>query len=229
MRNPSTDNTALTDVWGGGGNLEPPTVAESWEMVSSDPNDTAAGAGARSILVSTLALDYSVQAPLEVELDGETAVAIPGTHYRPNHLAPTSGAVALTAGPGGDRTNIGDITIRVAGGGATRMVIKAGTGKSEDGPIVVPLGFTAVLKQVIINWGKDQSGDVTGTFTFPEADSARVSSGKLSLYQNNLLLPYETEIPLPEKNEIIYRAQSANLGASVVVIQELELVDNTFL
>lgn len=225
MRNSTTSNTAFTDVWGGGGNIVLPSTAVSLEVSSSDDNDTAAGTGARTVLISTLADTYGVQTPITVELDGQNPVAIPGTHYRPNHLTATSGAFVLTAGS--NETNIGDITIRAAGGGDVMMVVTAGTSKSEDGIMVVPLGITALLRQVIINWGKDQSGDVTSSSRPPAADSAIISSGQVNLYQNNLQLIYQTLIRVGEKGEVIYRAQSANLGASVVVIQELEMVDNS--
>ena len=46
-------NATLQDIWGEGGTMTQPTGAESYEIVSNNINDTAAGTGMQQVLVQT--------------------------------------------------------------------------------------------------------------------------------------------------------------------------------
>ena len=99
-RNTAVSSTLTEDVWGGGGNMVLPTAAESWEIVSTGAgaaNDTSAGTGARTVLITTLDDNYVAQSPVDVTLYGSTPVAIPGTLFRSHLLAATRCFIGLTA------------------------------------------------------------------------------------------------------------------------------------
>jgi len=233
MKNPSCSSTVLSDVWGGSGNMILPSAAESWEIVSSSVNDTAAGSGARTVLISSLDDDYGVQTPQVVTLDGQTPVALTGTHFRPHPLSATSTIFVLTAGS--KETNEGLITLRVSGAGATRSVILADSGASdagsisEDSQIAVPAGVTLFGLKVIIDWPVNQSGDVTTSIKPFGADTARISSGRLPLYQNVLDLNFRALFQFTEKTDFSFRALSTNSGSELSVIEEFLIVENEFL
>lgn len=102
------------DLFGGTGLIPAPAIPESWEIVSSSVNDTAAGTGARTVSLRTLDGNYD-EIVQTVTLNGLTPVALSGTHIRIN------AGVVLTAGSG--LINAGTLTIRVAGAGADRGTI----------------------------------------------------------------------------------------------------------
>ena len=121
--------TTFQDVWGGGGVMVLPTGAETYELVSANANDTAAGTGARSVLVETLDASGIIQSQI-VATNGGTAT-VTGTHTFPRSI--------IVIDSGSNQTNVGDITLQVAGGGNVRSVIIADEGLSKDSHYKVPL------------------------------------------------------------------------------------------
>jgi hypothetical protein len=117
------------------------TVAESWEIVSSSANDTAAGTGARTVTITTVDGSYN-EVTQTVTLNGATAVALTGTHLAAN------ASVVATAGSGG--VNEGLLTIRVAGGGAARAYLSAGDGVLNQCKYTVPAGHTLEIYTAVV-------------------------------------------------------------------------------
>jgi hypothetical protein len=130
--NPDIDS-GPEDVWSGGGLYPWMSADTALEVLSSSANDTAAGTGARTVLIVGL---NSSHAPISqtITLNGTTPVAIPTSLFRINS------ALIMSAGSG--EVNNGDITIRVAGAGATRAVIQAGYGIARQSQYTVPAGYT---------------------------------------------------------------------------------------
>lgn len=116
----------------------------SFEIVSSSPNDTSGGTGAQTVLVETLDSNYNVLTNI-VTLNGVTPVAIPGgaVHFRTNNLQ------VLTAGTG--LVNAGNITLRVAGGGATQEYILAGVGIKRTMKYTVPINKRLIIDNFYFN------------------------------------------------------------------------------
>jgi len=108
------------------------TVAVALELVSSSAADTAAGTGARSIVVTTLDEDYNEVVSV-VTPNGTTPVAIPGTHLHHNN------SIVIASGSG--LTNTGNITIRTVVGAVAQGYIAAGIGVSRQGLYTVPAGM----------------------------------------------------------------------------------------
>lgn len=139
--NSDVDTAAPEDIWSGGGLYPWMTTATSLEVVSDSANDTAAGTGARGVLINGLLGTYEESAQI-VALNGLTPVAIPAQLLRIQTSAPT------TAGSFG--TNQGNITIRDAGGGTTRAIIPAGYGITRQSQYTVPLGYTLQIVSFLL-------------------------------------------------------------------------------
>lgn len=133
--------TTPEDIWGGGGLFPYQTSAVQLEVVSDSENDTAAGTGARSVLI--IGLDASwAQITEVVALNGTTPAPTVQTFFRVNAFR------IVTAGSGGE--NAGTITLRVAGAGASQAVMLPGEGQCMRAVFTVPLGFTAYLVDAFV-------------------------------------------------------------------------------
>lgn len=120
-----------------------PTTAQSLEILSSDANDTSAGTGARTVTIRGLNSSW-VEVEQTVSMNGTTAVALGTDLIRVYEMyVATSGAYATQTVP----SHLGTITLRIAGGGATWLVIYADgfpRGQSQCGIRTIPAGKTAV-------------------------------------------------------------------------------------
>lgn len=117
-RNPDVDTgTTPEDAWSGGG-LYPwidPASPVELEVVSTDVNDTGAGAGAQTVDFELL--DSAGNKVIKtITMDGTTAVPVPGGPF----TAHNTGQV-LTSGA--SEKNEGTISIRDSGGGTVRGII----------------------------------------------------------------------------------------------------------
>ena len=225
MNNPSADNTAFFDVWSGGGNMVMPVVAETWTIESDSALDVnLTGTGAWTVIVPSLDIDYEIQTPQVVNLNGTTPVDLTGTHYRTHQLAATSGMLVLTAGS--TRKNQGTLTIKDKATGNIRMTIQPLAGKSEDGHVAVPAGQTLLVLTDINPWDKDQSGTVNIELTSSAPNAATVRTGSFPGYQNDLTIIFQAKFKLPEKTDLIVIAKPLNLNATVRFVQEFYVIDN---
>jgi hypothetical protein len=121
-----------------------PTAAVALEVVSSDADDTSAGAGAQAVTIMGLALDGS-QVTQVVELNGLTAVAIPTSLFRLTRWYVSRSGVYGTPLAGSHQ---GILTIRVASAGATWSIISFAPyphGQSQIGWYTVPAGYRAYI------------------------------------------------------------------------------------
>ena len=113
----------------GGAPWMPLTSAESWEIVSADANDTAAGTGAQSVTI--VGINASGDEATEViAMNGTTAVPVPGTWLSVNRLYVDLAGTGLK--------NAGAITLQVSGGGAARAQIIAGESRARLGHYKAP-------------------------------------------------------------------------------------------
>jgi hypothetical protein len=132
--NADIDANVAEDIWDGGGKYPFATSAETLEIVSDDADDTAAGAGARTVQVYGLGPNYVKQSVL-VSMDGASAVILPGTWLR------TFRMVVRTAGASG--TNEGTIDLQVSVGGTVRASILPDNGQTLMAVYTVAAGETA--------------------------------------------------------------------------------------
>lgn len=139
--NPDLDAGTLPEtLWAEGGSYAWQTAAESLELVSDSASDTAAGTGARTVIVVGLSL-LGAALVEAVTMNGLTPVPLSNQMYRVNS------AMVDTAGSSG--TNVGSLTLRVAGGGAVRRRILPDVGRAEALVYTVPAGRTLVLMETL--------------------------------------------------------------------------------
>ena len=142
--NNDVDTTGSEDMWSAGG-LYPCstfTTAQSLELLSSATADeVTTGTGAWAVRINGLD-ENKEDKTIEVDLDGTTAVAIPGTW-----LAINRANILEPSGTGGK--NAGIISIRVAGGGTVVSEIPLGRGQTQQCVYRVPSGKTLRVVNVI--------------------------------------------------------------------------------
>lgn len=132
-----------------GGVYPMPVANASLELVSDDVNDTAAGSGARKVIVQGLALTGGVFVAQEetVTTNGTTAVALANSFIRVFRAwISESGTYAAL----GAASSPGTITIRATGGGATWLQIAeyvtgSSAGQSQTAFYTTPSATTSVL------------------------------------------------------------------------------------
>lgn len=215
--NPSITNVGFTDIWDEGGVLAQPTVAESWEMVSTNAADDASGIGARSIAITSLDANFDSQTSF-VATNGGT-VAIPGTHIRPR--------VAFNTSAGSNGVNVGDIVIQVAGGGVVRNRIPADVGTSGNSQFTVPAGFTAAALSIQATTPK--GADITARTRVrvfgSGSNRSEFSPGTLPIYQSTFINDIPTPIFFPEKTDFWLQAKSTNISVAMTAAVYFLLID----
>lgn len=135
------DTGATESIWSHDGLWTPQAAALAPTVSSSSAADTAAGTGARTVLVMGLDANFTEQQEI-VTLNGTTAVATVNQYLRLLNL------VVLTAGSG--TTQAGDIYVGtgvVTAGVPATVYLKApiGYNASQSSFYTVPAGWTAYL------------------------------------------------------------------------------------
>lgn len=152
--NPDVDTASTPeDAWGAPGLYPWLDQLTSLEAVSTSASDSAAGSGARTVTFNTLVGDY-VATPQTITLNGITPVPVPIQAIANN------GGRVLSVGSSG--TNVGEIILRDAGGGAIRGIILAGVGVMRQAPYTVPAGFTLAVPWILL--AVDSPTGSTGKF-----------------------------------------------------------------
>lgn len=214
MRNPTT-GTSFEDIWGAGGEIVYPTAAETWEILSTSANDTAAGTGARQVLVNYLDDQYIERSTI-VALNGTTPVTLNTDHFRPN------GAVVIESGS--SKFNEGDITIRDAGTTNPRQTILVGFSASEDTHFTVPAGKEILVLNFSSFFTKNNDGVISGRL-FPFGTNTRITAGRFPFYQNAFTIDFKALFMIDEKSDFKYQALSSNANQEVNAVVELLYVD----
>lgn len=111
--------------------------AQSLEILSDSAQDAAAGTGARTIRLELLDANYDTVI-VTVSLNGTTPVAVIGSYLRVNDMR-------ITGAVGSNETNVGNVTLRVSGGGTTQSYMLAGKGRAQQAIYTVPAGRTAFI------------------------------------------------------------------------------------
>lgn len=120
------------DVWSSGGIYPFLSAASALEIISSSVNDTAAGTGARTVLINGLDGSY-VEISETVTLNGTTPVALTKTYLRINN--------AFIMSAGSLEVNAGNIDIR-SPASTVRAQIPTGYGITRSSLYTVPAGHT---------------------------------------------------------------------------------------
>lgn len=149
--------TANTDVWEGASLYPFQTAASVLEILSASALDTAAGTGARTMMVVGLDVNFNPVSEI-ITMNGVTPVQTVNSYLRVNGLN------IATSGSG--HVNAGDITLRLTGAGATQAIARAGYGFAKQCVYTVPAGFTLLSTDVLPECGGAlNSGTIVMGFT----------------------------------------------------------------
>jgi hypothetical protein len=141
-QNLATTALGQSGIWSPSGVFLYPSAASGLEIVSADVDDTAAGAGARTVLICYLDATFNVKTET-ITLNGQTAVPTVALDiYRILYME------VMTAGATG--SNEGAITLRVLAGGATREQIPVGFNMSTSCRTTVPVGKVFKLAEWMV-------------------------------------------------------------------------------
>ena len=201
--NPDVDTATLPeDVWTGGGVYPYPASAVSLEIVSASADDTANGAGARTVSIIGLDHLYSEIAQT-VALNGTTPVALPRQMLRVNSV------VVMSTGSSG--VNAGDLTLRDAGAGTTRSGITAGYSISRNAIYTVPAGHTLQITSMVFCINRPTSAsDATFATTIRTPTGVVRMPLELSVAANPYRHDGEPGITIGEKNDFSLRCVYAS-------------------
>lgn len=144
--------TAYADVWPGAGDIYFPPAAVALEIFSDSADDSAAGTGARTVVVEGLDSIYDFSSE-EIVLNGVTPALSLNNYLRVNQIR------VKTAGSIGQA--VGTISLREAGAGPVLAVIQPGpynVGQASN--YTVPRDSTAYIVSA-----KYSSDDVTTRFS----------------------------------------------------------------
>jgi len=142
-RNASISNSPQT-VWAPGSTYAKLTTGTALEVVSSSASDTAAGTGARTVVVEGLDATF---APTKetVTLNGVTAVQMVNTS-----LVAVNKFYLASVGSGG--VNAGNVDVRVTAAGAVKSRISSsvglGNGRAADFIYTIPAGYIGVMGNI---------------------------------------------------------------------------------
>ena len=111
---------------------------------NDDSNGAGTNAGARTVTVVYIDPTLGAVTTETVTMNGTSAVALTDTT-----VSRVLDMFVATAGSTG--SNEGAITIRVAGGGATRMTIPVGHNRAAPGRFTIPTGYYGIYRGFAIN------------------------------------------------------------------------------
>lgn len=212
--------TSFNDVWSVGVDLVYPTAMESWEVVSSNDNDSATGTGAQTVEVITLD-DQFVETTHTISLNGQTPVAVPGgaNNFRRNNFK------VLTVGAVRGK-NLGNLTLQVVGGGAAvRDLIPIGQVKSFDSHITVPKDKHILIIGTARFSGK---GDNVILQTLVQSGGTGVFEPVIptSNYQSASGFSIQAGLIFPEGTNVLQQAKGDNQTNSISIFNSYLIVDS---
>ena len=188
-----------------------PAAALQMTVSSTSANDTAAGTGARTVVVQGLDANYN-EVTETVTLNGQTAVTMSASLLRVNY------AYVATAGSGNSAAGdiyIGTGTVTAGVPATSYDIIKVDYNTTTTGSYTVPAGYTAYVAQGLFSTGQPSgTTQVQGRLLTRGLNNIRMTAAITTL--NNGVANYVFEYPLavPEKTTIEATAiASANNNA----------------
>lgn len=224
--NPNIGSGAAADVWEGGGDYPFLATAATLEVLSGSAADTAAGTGARTVLVSGLDANYNPVSET-VALNGVTPVATVRQYLRVNVFTTTTSS-------GSGKKNAGDLTLRVSGGGTTLSIARAGDGFGRSGVFSVQAGFTLFILSEVFTVKSPGGANVNAAVFGTQLISPNGNSRIPLQFQVTSQVPYRHEaaegIVLTERSDVTLRvATTSQASTDVTSAFEGVLIDNLLL
>jgi len=188
--NGDVDTTQVT-VWPLPSLITFPAAALQMTVSSTSANDTAAGTGARTVVVQGVDANYN-EVTETVTLNGQTAVTMSASLLRVNY------AYVATAGSGNSAAGdiyIGTGTVTAGVPATTYDIIKFDYNVTTTGSYTVPAGYTAYVSQGLFSAGQTTGASpVQGRLLTRGVDNIRRTAAVTTV--NNGVANYVFEYPL---------------------------------
>jgi hypothetical protein len=188
--NGDVDTTQVT-VWPLPSLITFPAAALQMTVSSTNANDTAAGTGARTVVVQGVDANYN-EVTETVALNGQTAVTMSASLLRVNY------AYVATAGSGNSAAGdiyIGTGTVTAGVPATTYDIIKFDYNVTTTGSYTVPAGYTAYVSQGLFSAGQTTGASpVQGRLLTRGVDNIRRTAAVTTV--NNGVANYVFEYPL---------------------------------
>lgn len=221
-QNASVGNSIET-IWLEGGLYAYPPSATTMTVSSSDANDTSAGTGARTVLISGLDGSYN-EISETITMNGQTPVTTSNSYLRVNR------ALVLTAGSGGANAGIiyvgtGTVTSGVPANKYT-TINGDGTNQSLQAFWTVPAGYTAYIYQTNISTGTSSATPAILKTLLVVRPFGGVFNTKeiITLHEGNHLQDYSFPLKITEKSDIEFRAESSSASVTYNVSASLNIM-----
>ena len=181
------------------GNLSYPAAALQMTVSSSSANDTSAGTGARTVLITGLDADYNVISE-SVTLNGQTAVTTTNSFLRINSmLVATAGTGLANAGA----IYIGSGTVTSGVPATVYNVIAIGFNTATSSQYTIPAGYTGYLVIARIGLAQDAGTTLITARTRFIGTNGIAITGPLIVANNGIsTIDFSYPIALAEKTRI---------------------------
>lgn len=208
-----TLGTTQATVWNRGGIYVYPATAQVMVVASTNANDTAAGTGARTVVIEGLDANYN-QIQETVTLNGLTGVNTTNSFLRVTHMyVATAGSGLAAAGT----ISVGTGTVTSGTPAVVYLNYLAQSG-ATSAIWTVPAGYTAYITAIQSSSGNATAGQWTnfGLYSSP-FQGAPLDSVLQWICSNggNAQINFEYPIPIAEKTDIEIRAISTTASTSV--------------
>jgi hypothetical protein len=214
--------TSTTTLWSQNTVYSYLSTAAVMQISSSSASDTAAGTGARTVIIYGLDANYN-EINETVTLNGQTAVNTTNSFLRVFHLA------VVTAGSGEAAAGTiyaGTGTVTAGVPAVIYGVYTAGNGSTAC-IWTVPAGYTAYITNYSAGYGNAITAYGTAFLAirpfgsvFDTASQVRVSNGSQGW------ITFNYPIPVEEKSDIEIRANSTTASANVVAEFQIIYIKN---
>ncbi len=201
--------TTEETIWAAGGLYVTPTTATVASIASTSVDDTAAGTGARTILIQGLDEDFLEQEEI-ITLNGQTIVQSVNTYIRLNRM------FVLTAGS--SNTAAGQIVATVDA--KTVATIPIGFNQTQVCHYTIPADKNGYLNAVF--FGVGQGKEIRAGIYVRPFGSVYRNTANTFLYQSVLDADFTVPPYLPPKTDIELRAVAAtgtvNTNGSMTIV-----------
>lgn len=221
--NPDVD-TAEVSVWPLQSLITRPATALQMRVSSTNINDTAAGTGARTIVIEGLDGDYN-EITETVTLNGQTFVLTTASFLRINYMyVATAGSTLSAAGD----IYVGTGTVTAGVPATVYDIIKFNYNDTITGSYTVPAGHTAYLSQGLFSAGQTSgSTQVQGRLLAFGIDGIRRTAAITTLNNGTADYVFEYPVPFPEKTTLEATAVGSANNNSVSTMFILVLIKNS--
>jgi len=205
------------------GNLSYPAAALQMTVSSADADDTSAGTGARTVLITGLDANYAVISET-VTMNGQTAVTTTNSFLRINSMLVTTAGTSL-ANEGIIYIGTGTVTSGVPA--TIYNVIAAGFNNSTSSQYTIPAGFTGYLVVARIGLAQDAGTTLITARTRFVGTNGIALTGPVIVTNNGIsTIDFPYPIAIAEKTRIQGEAIGGAADNEAAGFFELVLIKN---